>query len=89
MGIGEMVTVDVRLCASLTCYIPQGYQSARFMVTLEDESDIACLIDSLGLPKEEVGFVVINDKPRHHDGAVDLVLKDMDKVEIYPHICGG
>lgn len=80
-----MITVHVKLFATLRQYRPGLGIGEAFPVELPDGATVADLIQTLGLPQGEVKVVFVNAlfrEPEH-------VLDDGDEVGIFPPVGGG
>ena len=80
-----MITVHVKLFATLRQYRPGLGIGEAFPVELPEGATVADLIQALGLPQGEVKVVFVNAlfrEPEH-------VLDDGDEVGIFPPVGGG
>jgi len=80
-----MITVQVKLFATLRQYRPGLGIGEAFPVELPERATLADLIQALGLPQGEVKVVFVNAlfrEPEH-------VLGDGDEVGIFPPVGGG
>jgi sulfur carrier protein ThiS len=89
------MNIEVRLYGDLKYCIPSG--SAAFdtfdlccagdgmMKSLEKEMTIEELVKELDLPEDIPKVVIVNDKIV----SLDYVLKDGDRVSVFPPIAGG
>lgn len=80
-----MITIQVKLFATLRQYRPGLGIGEAFAVTLAEGATIADLIQQLGLPKDEVKIIFVNAlfrEPGH-------VLADGDEVGMFPPVGGG
>jgi len=57
-----MITVEVRLFASLRKYWPNLGIGERFIMTLDDKGELGALLNKLKVPKEEVAIIMVNGK---------------------------
>jgi molybdopterin synthase sulfur carrier subunit len=80
-----LVTIQVKLFATLRHYRPGLEIGESFAVELPQGATIADLIRELGLPDEEVKIIFVNALFRERD----YVLADGDQVGIFPPIGGG
>lgn len=80
-----MITLQVRLYASLRKYQPGLGHGESLQVQLPEGSRIADLLDRLGVPKNETKQVFVNGRLQ----VSDYVLKDGEEVGIFPPIAGG
>ena len=80
-----MITVHVKLFATLRRVRPNLALGQSFAVALPEGATVADLIGELGLPEEEVKLVFVNATYRERDH----VLSDGDEVGIFPPVGGG
>jgi molybdopterin synthase sulfur carrier subunit len=80
-----MITVHVKLFATLRRYRPGLDLGEAFPVELPEGSTVGDLVQRLGLPGEEVKIVFVNAlfRDRAH------VLADGDELGIFPPVGGG
>lgn len=72
--------IQVSCFATLSRYAPpEGYLEA------EKGDTPAKILDRLGIPREEVKIVFVNGQ----NSGMDVVLKENDRVGIFPAIGGG
>ena len=75
--------VEIRLYATLNKYAPRGSQVNH--IEIEDGKKLKDLIKDLGIPEEQIKLIFINGI--HASG--DEILKDGDRIGIFPPIAGG
>ena len=80
-----MVTIEVRLYASLRKYHPEPGSSEAFTVTVDDDTRLGDLADKLNIPGEEVAISMVNGK----HGEESDILQDGDRIGLFPPIGGG
>jgi molybdopterin synthase sulfur carrier subunit len=80
-----MNKVEVRLFASLRKYQPGAGDGDVSALELTDNAKLADLIDKLRVPREQIGVLMVNGKWQKED----YLLKDGDRVGIFPLIGGG
>ena len=80
-----MITVEVVLYASLSKYHPSGSGSAPFFVKVEEDSTTLELLAKLQIPAEEIKQFFVKNKRQ----GLDYVLKDGDRVAVFPPVGGG
>jgi molybdopterin converting factor small subunit len=80
-----MVTVQVRLYATLRRYRPELGHGEALRVEMPDGSRVANLLEKLGIPRDETKQVFVDGlhKP------MDFVLRDGQQVGVFPPIAGG
>jgi molybdopterin synthase sulfur carrier subunit len=80
-----MITVHVKLFATLRQYRPGLGIGEAFPIELPDGASVRDLIQTVGLPQDEVKIVFVNAlfrEPAHR-------LADGDEVGIFPPVGGG
>ncbi len=80
-----MITVHVKLFATLRRYSPGLKMGQALPVELPDGATVDHLIRQLGLPAEEVKMVFVNGLVRQRDHP----LADGDELGIFPPVGGG
>ena len=80
-----MITVHVKLFATLRQYRPGLGLGEAFPVDLPQGTTVGELIRKLGLPQEEVKIIFVNGLFRD----LDYVLADSDELGIFPPVGGG
>jgi molybdopterin converting factor small subunit len=81
-----MITVHVKLFASLRDLAPPGAVHGKAALSLPDGTTLTALLAHLGVPVEEAHMVVVNGR-----STVDLsrALADGDTVAVFPPVAGG
>ncbi len=80
-----MITVEVRLYATLQKYHPGLGIGEPLVITLDDKAKLRNLLDKLKLPKEEIKVVFVNGRSEEESH----LLKDGDRIGIFSPIGGG
>ena len=80
-----MITVEVRLYATLRKYYPSLGIGEPLVIALDDKAKLGNLLDELRLPKEEVKVVLVNGKWEEES----YLLWDGDRIGIFSAIGGG
>lgn len=82
-----MITVEVALFATLRIYHPQGESKSAepFKILLSPGSTVNHLLEELKIPPEEGRTVLIDGHYREGE----YILKEGEKVSIFPAIVGG
>ena len=80
-----MITVHIKLFATLLRYQPDQRHGQSFDLPLDAATDLRGLINNLALPEEHVKHVFVNGKR----AAFDYRPHDGDEVAIFPPIAGG
>ena len=80
-----MINVEVRSYANLQQYSPNLKIGEPLVMVLNHETKLKDLLEELKLPKEEANTVFVNGKweGEHY------ILRDGDKIFIFPSIGGG
>lgn len=84
-GENEMITVEVRLYATLLKYRPGLGIGEPFFIKLDDKANLGNLFDELKIPNEEIKVAFVNGRWE----AENYVLRDGDRIGIFPPIGGG
>ena len=77
--------VTLSLYASLTQYLPEKTGGNSCVVEVEEGTRIKELISRMGIPQEGPKFIFLNGV--HAEG--DEMLKDGDRLGIFPPVAGG
>jgi len=77
--------ITTNLFASLTHYKPEGIGTDSWMVECEEGTMVSTLLQEIGVPLEEVTLIFINGI----HGKMESVLKDMDRLGVFPPVGGG
>ncbi len=80
-----MITIEVRLYATLRKYYPDLEIGESLVMALDDKAKLGNLLDELKLPKEEVKVVIVNGKREEES----YLLRDGDRIGIFSPIGGG
>jgi molybdopterin converting factor small subunit len=80
-----MITVHVKLFATLRRYRPGLGLGEAFPVELQEGATVGDLVRQLDLPAEEVKIVFVNALFRD----LDHILADGDELGIFPPVGGG
>ena len=80
-----MITVHVKLFATLRRFRSGLGLGEAFPVELPDGATVGDLIEHLALPKEEVRLIFVNA----HFRELDYTLADGDELGIFPPVGGG
>lgn len=80
-----MITVHVKLFATLRRVRPDVPLGQPFPMTLAKGATVADLIEELGLPEEEVKLIFVNAHFREREH----VLSEGDEIGIFPPVGGG
>lgn len=77
--------IEVRLFAYLRDQHPEAKKDGVLVIPLDGPINVGTLISKLNLPAKEISLVMVNGKHQRED----YVLKDGDRVGIFPMIGGG
>ncbi len=80
-----MITVEVRLYATLQKYHPSLRISDPLGITLDDKARLGNLFSELEIPKEEIKIALVNGKREEES----YLLKDGDRIGLFSPIGGG
>lgn len=76
-----MISIDINLFATLRSFLPDAPKA----MTVSQGTRIKDLVKTLGIPEEDVKLIFINGKRE----MLSYVLKDNDRVGIFPPVGGG
>ena len=77
--------VEVRLFATLARYLPNDHDAGTTIVDVADDSTVADLAHSLGIPEDLARIALVNDR----DATDDRRLAEGDVVTLFPPLAGG
>ncbi|RJP43874.1 MAG: MoaD/ThiS family protein [Desulfobacteraceae bacterium] len=77
--------IELHLYATLAKYLPEDATSKTAMITMASGETVRDLITGLGIPEKTVKLIFINGV----HGKKDTVLKDGDRVGLFPPVGGG
>ena len=77
--------IATNLFASLTRHKPKGIGTDSWMVECEEGTVVSTLLQQIGVPLEDVSLIFINGV----HGKMESVLKDMDRLGVFPPVGGG
>ena len=80
-----MITIEVRLYATLRKYYPSLGIGEPLVMALDDKAKLGNLLNELKLPKEEVKMALVNGKWEDEN----YLLRDGDRIGIFSPIGGG
>ncbi len=80
-----MITIQVKLFATLRRYYPHLGVGEAMEVELPDSTTVGQLVEHLRLPADEVKIVFVNSTVRKRDHP----LADGDELGIFPAVGGG
>jgi len=76
-----VISIDINLFATLRSFLPDAPKA----MTVSQGTRIKDLVKTLGIPEEDVKLIFINGKRE----MLSYVLKDNDRVGIFPPVGGG
>lgn len=77
--------LEVRLFAGLQKYVMEAKSGEPFEVTADDGQTLAELVEQLGIPEREAYVTMVNGQTL----PVSTVLKDGERIGIFPPVGGG
>ena len=77
--------VEVRLFATLARYLPNDHRAGATLLDVADDSTVADVAHSLGIPGDLSRIVLVNDR----DANDDRRLAEGDVVTLFPPLAGG
>ncbi len=80
-----MITVEVRLYATLQKYHPGLGIGEPLVITLDDKARLGNLLGELKIPKKEIKAILVNGKWEEES----YLLEDGDRVGIFSPVGGG
>jgi len=80
-----MGKVEVRLYANLRQYCPEVGKDNVLFMSLDNQTKVGDLLAKLKVPKKEISLIMVNGKYEKED----YLLRDGDRVGIFPLIGGG
>ena len=80
-----MITVEVRLYATLHKYHPSLGIGEPLGITLDDKARLGNLFSELKIPKEEIKIALVNGKWEEES----YLLEDGDRIGLFSPIGGG
>jgi len=80
-----MITVEVRLYATLQKYHPSLGVGEPLGITLDDKARLGNLFSELKIPKEEIKIALVNGKWEEES----YLLEDGDRIGLFSPIGGG
>ena len=80
-----MVRVEVRLFATLRRYYPDPDAKNGVVLEMPEGASLNDLLSTLKVPVQEASILFVNNRKQ----TIDYVLRDGDKVGIFPQVAGG
>jgi len=77
--------IEYLLFASFADYMPENRQGQSCVMTLEEGSTVGILIEHLNLPENKPKMIFLNGIRAKED----MLLKNGDRVGIFPLVAGG
>jgi len=77
--------IEIRLYASLARFLPEQSTGDACIIDLPEGKTVKELLSQLGVPLESVKLIFIN----HIHAGDNRVLKDGDRLGIFPPVAGG
>jgi len=82
---GESITIEVALFATLRKYHPAGSDKGPVWMDVPEGTTVGGLLDILGIPAQQAKMAFISSR----QGEDDRVIRDGERVAIFPPIAGG
>jgi sulfur carrier protein ThiS len=83
-GVG-VISVEVYLYAYLRRYRPEAELGSPVLVTVEEQTAVGQLLDSLGIPREVRHVVFVNGIIQREE----YFLHTGDRIAVFPPLAGG
>ena len=80
-----MPEIEVRVYATLQKYVPGQDLKTGNRIKIEENTSIESLLNRLGIPVEETKIIIVNGV----HAELDFIIKDGDRVAIFPPVAGG
>ena len=80
-----MPEIEVRVYATLQKYVPGQDLKTGSKIEIGENTSIGSLLNKLGIPVEETKIIIVNGV----HAELDFVLKEGDRVAIFPPVAGG
>lgn len=80
-----MIEVELRLFGSLRRFLNDRQIDVNGLVQVNDGSTIDDIIKYLNIDRDETKIILVNGRPCE----LDSVLRDADRVAIFPAVVGG
>ena len=80
-----MITIEVRLYATLRKYYPSLGIGEPLVMALDDKAKLGNLLNELKLPNEEIKIALVNGKWEEES----YLLEDGDRIGLFSPIGGG
>jgi len=80
-----VITVEVRLYATLRKYHPKLGIGEPWLITLDDKATLRNLLDELKIPRKEIAVVFVNGKWEEEG----YLLRNGDRIGTFPLVAGG
>jgi len=80
-----MIKVEVRLYATLRKYCPEVDAENGVLLRIPEGTSLNDLLARLKVPEQEVKILFVNNRKQ----SIDYVLRNGDKVGIFPLVAGG
>jgi molybdopterin synthase sulfur carrier subunit len=80
-----MIKVKIRLYATLRRYSPEADAKNGTLLEMPEGTSLNDLLNRLKVPDQEAKILFVNNRKQ----TIDYVLRDGDKVGIFPQVGGG
>lgn len=79
------MTIELRLFGGLRRYLPKGGEGFSCLIDMKTGSTVDDLLNKVSIPRETLKVILVN--ALHADNG--QVLKEGDKVSVFPPVAGG
>ena len=80
-----MIEVELKLFGSLRRFLKDGQIDEKGLIQINDGSTIEDIIKNLNIDRDETKIILVNGRPCE----LDSILRDDDRVVIFPAVVGG
>ena len=80
-----MIEVELKLFGNLRRFLKDGQIDEKGLIQINDGSTIEDIIKNLNIDRDETKIILVNGRPCE----LDSVLRDDDRVVIFPAVVGG
>jgi len=80
-----MIEVELKIFGSLRRFLKDGQIDEKGLIQINDGSTIEDIIKNLNIDRDETKIILVNGRPCE----LDSVLRDDDRIVIFPAVVGG
>ena len=84
-----MPRIEIKLYAMLRSRLPPGSQGVTGALAIDDAATVESVLDALAIPAELRQVVVLNDEEVGPDRRAATLLRDGDRLSVFPPVAGG